>query len=69
MAKLGKRQYIRDRVRRSGGKVNPHYLASCYGKVRFDSFEDAKAAADKLGEAKAYKCQLCDYYHRGRKVL
>lgn len=44
------------------------YLASCSGKQRFASYEDAKEGASSLGSgATAYKCRYGNHYHRGRK--
>lgn len=49
-----------------------HFLASCYGKQRFNNYEEAKAGAESLGSgATPYKCRYKDngvHYHRGRKA-
>lgn len=48
--------------------MKAHYLASCYGKQQFITYEDAKAGAAVFGStAKAYKCKYGEHYHRGRK--
>jgi len=63
----GKRSKIRQRLRR-GGKETPHELASCYGKVRHATYEQAKAASlEKPHFVKPYKCQHCKFYHIGRR--
>lgn len=47
-----------------------HFLASCYGKVQFGSYEEAKQGAESLGSgATPYKCRYGEHYHRGRKGL
>lgn len=47
--------------------MKPHFLASCYGKIKFDTYDQAKAAAESLGSAVPYKCRYGDHFHRGRK--
>jgi hypothetical protein len=65
-----KKARIRSMVRK--GKYKGHFLASCYGKIRFDDYESAKLAATALGSgATPYKCKYSEngvHYHRGRKA-
>lgn len=62
-----KRMRIRRRLRRIG-KETPHELASCYGKVRHENYEQAKAAASQKPHfVKPYKCVHCKFYHIGRR--
>ncbi len=52
---------------KNGAKQSPHELVSCYGKIRYNSYEEAKRKnAAKYGLVKAYKCKHCEYYHVGR---
>lgn len=63
---IGKRKYIRKMVARTGR--HPKELASCYGKIRYSSYADAKTAADTKPErVKAYKCRYCANYHIGKR--
>lgn len=48
-------------------------LASCAGKVRFESYAQAKSVAHRSsknqgGKRSAYKCDLCHGYHVGEPV-
>lgn len=64
----GKRKRIRQALRRAKNPVNPKYLASCQGKIRHASYEEAKlACVDKPDHVKPYKCTFCIYYHIGRR--
>lgn len=66
---LGKRQIIRRILRKSKRPLSPKYLASCHGKVRHATYEEAKAAAAlKPEKVKPYKCKFCPYYHIGRRA-
>jgi len=60
-----KRAKIR-RLKRQGKNVDARYLAGCYGKIKYDSYIEAKEAADKAINAHAYKCDYGDHYHKGR---
>lgn len=49
--------------------MKPDYLASCDGKIRFETYGQAQNAADRLGSnAVPYKCRHGDHYHRGHKT-
>lgn len=62
-----KKNYIRNRKRRDSS-VNTKELASCYGKIRHSSYEEARAQnLHKIEYVKPYKCQFCIYYHVGRR--
>lgn len=64
----GKKKRIKRQLRKSGGKFKPDYLASCYGKIRHGSYEEASiAASEKPSIVKPYKCRHCKYYHIGRR--
>jgi hypothetical protein len=74
MAQIGKRKYINQRVRQSGGKVDAKYLAACHGKIRHTR-ESAMEAASVTKVVKlrmivlnAYKCSYCDHWHVGRRA-
>lgn len=44
------------------------YLASCDGKQRFATYDEAKTGAESLGsKASAYKCRYGNHYHRGHR--
>lgn len=65
-----KRSIIRQKINRAqkhGKKVDGFYLASCYGKVRYASYEETKIFIENLIGQKPYKCKFCNYYHHGRK--
>ena len=68
---IGKRLRIRKQLKTAAKKhssVSPKYLASCYGKIKHSSYEEAKASADLKPEiVKPYKCQFCSSYHIGRR--
>lgn len=58
---------IQRRAQKLGRRVNTKELASCTGKQRHDTYEEAKARVEQRGVyVKAYKCQFCKYYHIGR---
>lgn len=64
-----KRSRIRHTIaaaQKRGKHIDPKYLASCDGKIRF-SKEAAKAKADSISTMKFYKCKFGDHYHVGRK--
>lgn len=69
--KVGKRTRIRNQLKTANKKhvvVKPKYLASCYGKIKHSTYEEAKRSADaKPDIVKPYKCQFCPSYHIGRK--
>ena len=66
VGKIGKRKYIRMMV--NNGHKDPKELASCYGKVRFNTYEDAKVQSDRKPEiVKPYHCKYCGKYHIGRR--
>lgn len=56
------------KAQKKGRKLpNPKELASCTGKIRHSSYEEAKEKnSAKVGLIRAYKCLFCDYYHVGR---
>lgn len=65
----GKRSKIRRTIaaaQRRGKHINPKYLASCDGKIRY-SKEHAKARAEGISTMKFYKCEFGDHYHVGRR--
>lgn len=69
MAKVGKRARIRKQLRNAKHPISPKYLAGCYGKVKHDSYEQARAAAEiKPSIVKPYKCQFGSHYHIGRRI-
>jgi hypothetical protein len=55
----------------SHGKLSGKYLASCYGKIRYDSYSEAADAGNKISSnIGAYRCRFTDngvHYHKGRK--
>lgn len=61
----GKRSRIRE-LKRKGKKIDARFLAQCSGKIKYDSYEAAKAAADAAINCHAYKCDYCGHYHKGR---
>lgn len=62
-----KRNMIRRKIAH-GAKQTAHELASCYGKIRHNTYADAaKANQAKIGLVKPYKCTHCPYYHVGRR--
>ena len=61
---IGKRKRIRKQLQKTGGK-DPHYFASCYGKVRYTK-EQAKERQEGVSTMKWYKCKWCPDYHVGR---
>lgn len=65
----GKRARINRMLRRQNKEhKSPDYFASCHGKIRYDSFEQAQnASLEKPSIVKAYKCRHCAYYHIGRR--
>ena len=65
MVKIGKRQRIRNALRR-GKQKNPKELAGCYSKIKYNDYDSAKNAAEKLINAHPYKCKFCNKYHVGR---
>lgn len=53
--------------------MNAFRLASCAGKVRFESYVRAKTIAHRSaqnfgGKRSAYKCDLCHGYHVGEPI-
>lgn len=46
-----KRKYITDRLRRSRRPLSGKYLASCYSKIRYASYAEAKERAVTLVNA------------------
>lgn len=65
----GKRSVIRQKIARAqkrGKHLDPKYLASCEGKIRY-SKDGAKAKAAGISTMKFYKCEFGDHYHVGRK--
>ena len=48
------------------GKNNVDKIRSCEGKLRHNTYAEAKAAAERLPGLRAYKCRHCDYCHVGR---
>jgi hypothetical protein len=65
---ISKRARIRRQLRKNRA-LAPKQLAGCTGKIRYDSYHDAKLAADRVINAHAYKCLFCQFYHKGRKRL
>ena len=65
---IGKRKYIRQ-LHRKNPRLNTKQLASCTGKIRYITYQEAKQVADnKPSIVKTYKCNFCKYYHIGRGV-
>lgn len=65
---LGKRSRINRQLRHNKDHKSPDYYASCHGKIRHATYEEAaQAAAEKPSIVKPYKCRLGDHYHMGRK--
>lgn len=66
--KVGKKKYIKNRLKNNKQGLAPKYYASCYGKIRHTSYLDAKLASSEKPEiVKPYKCQYCQFYHIGRR--
>lgn len=63
---ISKSKKIR-KMKRKNSKVNSKYIASCDGKIRYDTYAEAKADADELINAHAYKCDFGQHYHKGRR--
>lgn len=61
-----KQQKIRA-MKRRGFKGNSQKLAGCLGKIRYATYSEALEAAGAMVNAHAYKCDFCNYYHKGRK--
>lgn len=62
-----KKNMIRRKIAR-GDKHTAHELASCYGKIRHNTYTDAVTAnVIKIDFVKPYKCRYCPYYHVGRR--
>lgn len=61
---MKKRKSIKKRLQKFGG--NPNKMAGCDGKIRYETYEKAKADAESLIDAHAYKCPYCRFYHKGR---
>ena len=61
-----KKNIIRNKIRHNA-KHKVDELVSCYGKIRYNPYEEAKTKNDfKYGLVKAYKCKHCKFYHIGR---
>ena len=64
-----KRSKIRKTIaaaQRRGKHLDPKYLASCDGKIRY-SKEAAKAKSSGLSTMKFYRCEFGEHYHVGRR--
>lgn len=61
---MGKQSRIRKMIKSTN--MSPHYLASCYGKIKFNTYAEAEEAASRINNAEAYKCKYGAHYHRGR---
>lgn len=62
-----KRRMIKQKISHGSNK-SAKELASCFGKIRHNSYNDARDAnKDKIDFVKPYKCQFCSYYHVGRR--
>ena len=68
---MKKRTKIRATLRNAqkrGVVMDPKELASCVGKIRYTSYEDARSHnALKDYAVNPYKCKFCPNYHVGRK--
>lgn len=70
-----KKQKIRAAINRAKARgerrVNPKYMASCLGKVRYSDGNIAAEKARNLSTSTypicSYKCKYCTFYHIGRK--
>lgn len=64
----GKKVKIRHQIQkfqRHGIHINSKELASCFGKVRYFCYKDAKIKVLTLVGIKPYKCKYCKFYHFG----
>lgn len=62
-----KRSIIKKKVAK-GSKYSVKELVACYGKIRYESYENAKRMnLSKIDKVKPYKCKYCIYYHVGRR--
>ena len=65
---LGKKRSIIKQKISAGCKYTAHQLASCFGKIKHDSYEKALENNKlKVSFVKPYHCKYCKKYHVGRR--
>jgi len=67
IGKIGKKKWIRQQKRKGNTTTNLE-LASCYGKLRYNTRKEAKIVTESKPDiVKSYKCKFCKFFHIGRK--
>lgn len=63
-----KARHKMQQLSKHGIRINPISLKACYGKVRYQTYNEAKKKAGLL-LCHPYKCKFCKYYHFGHKRI